>query len=44
LDLVLRHPLARLNLLVVGGGGGTKELFAELDIAGLLPKALLKVR
>src|SRR5215467_589142 len=44
LDLVLRHPLARLSLLVVGRGGGTQKLFAELDIAGLLPKALLKVR
>src|SRR5205085_446424 len=43
LDLILRHPLARLNLLIVGGGGGMKELFADLDIAGALPKALLKV-
>src|SRR6266436_6878121 len=43
LDLVLRHPLARLSLLVVGGCGDTKKLFADLDIAGLLPKALVKV-
>src|SRR5207245_10538523 len=43
LDLVLRHPLAGLSLLVVGGSGGTKELSADLDISGLLPKALIKM-
>src|SRR5262245_48217424 len=43
LDLVLCHPLARLSLLIVGGGGGTQELFADLDMAGLPPKALLNV-
>ena len=43
LELVLRHPLARLSLLIVGGGGRSKELFAALDIAGPLPKAIVKV-
>ena len=43
LELVLRHPLTRLSLLIVGGGGRGKELFAGLDIAGPLPKAIVKV-
>ena len=42
LDLVLRHSPARLSLLVVGGCGGTQELFADLDIVGPIPKALVK--